>query len=39
MRVFANKVLSKIFGLERDEVRGVWRRLHNKKLYALYGEE
>jgi hypothetical protein len=31
-----NRVLRKILGPERDEVIGEWRRLHNKKLYALY---
>jgi hypothetical protein len=29
-------VLRRIFGPERDEVAGEWRRLHNKELYALY---
>jgi hypothetical protein len=29
-------VLRRIFGPKRDEVTGEWRRLHNKKLYALY---
>jgi hypothetical protein len=36
LRVFENKVLRRIFVLERDEVTGEWRRLHNKELYALY---
>jgi hypothetical protein len=36
LRVFENKVLRRIFGPKRDEVRGEWRRLHNKELYALY---
>jgi hypothetical protein len=35
-RVFENKVLRRIFGPERDEVTGEWRRLHNEELYALY---
>jgi hypothetical protein len=26
----------RIFGPKRDEVRGDWRRLHNKEHYALY---
>jgi hypothetical protein len=34
--VFENKVLRGLFWSTRDEVRGEWRRLHNKKLYALY---
>ena len=29
-------MLRRIFGLKRVEVTGEWRRLHNKKLYALY---
>ena len=28
-------MLSRIFGPERDEVTGEWRKLHNRKLYAL----
>ena len=34
--VFENRVLRRIFGPERDEVTGEWRRLHNKELYNLY---
>jgi hypothetical protein len=29
-------VLRRIFGSERDEVIGEWRRLHKMELYALY---
>jgi hypothetical protein len=29
-------VLRRIFGPERNEVTGEWKRLHNKELYALY---
>jgi hypothetical protein len=29
LRVFANRVLRRIFGSKRDEVMGEWRRLHN----------
>ena len=36
MSVFENRVLRRIFGPTRDEVTGEWRRLYNKKLYALY---
>ena len=36
LRVLENRVLRRIFGPKRDEVTGEWRRLHNKKLYALY---
>jgi hypothetical protein len=34
--VFQNKVLSRIFGLKRDEVTGGWRKLHNEELRDLY---
>jgi len=30
LRVFENRLTGKIFGLERDEVTGEWRRLHNE---------
>jgi hypothetical protein len=36
LRVFENRVLRRIFGPERDEVPGEWRKLHNKELHALY---
>ncbi|KAJ4434696.1 hypothetical protein ANN_23264 [Periplaneta americana] len=36
LRVFENKVLSKIFDAKRDEVTGEWRKLHNAELQALY---
>jgi hypothetical protein len=34
--VFENRVLRKIFGPERDEVQGEWRKLHNEELSELY---
>jgi hypothetical protein len=34
--VFENRALRRIFGLEREEVRGEWRRLHSEEHYALY---
>jgi hypothetical protein len=34
--VFENRVLRRIFGLNRDEVMGEWRKLHNKELHDLY---
>jgi hypothetical protein len=36
LRVFQNRVLKRIFGLKRDEVKGKWRKLHNEKLRDLY---
>jgi len=33
LRVFENRVLTKLFGLKRDKVRGEGRRIHNKELY------
>jgi hypothetical protein len=36
LRVFENRVLRKIFGLKRDEVKGERRKLHNEELYDLY---
>jgi hypothetical protein len=34
--VFENRVLSRIYGLKRDEVTGEWRKLHNEELHDLY---
>jgi hypothetical protein len=36
LRVFENRVLRRIFGPERDEVTGEWRKLHNKELRDFY---
>jgi len=36
LRVFENRVLRRIFGPRRDEVKGEWRRLHNEELNDLY---
>jgi hypothetical protein len=30
LRIFVNKVLKRIFGPKRDDVRGEWRKLHNE---------
>jgi hypothetical protein len=35
-RVFEDRVLRRIFGPNRDEVTGYWRRLHNEELNDLY---
>jgi hypothetical protein len=34
--VFENRVLRRIFGLKRDEVRGGWTKLHDEELHGLY---
>jgi hypothetical protein len=36
LRVLENRVLRGIFGPKRDEVMGMWRKLHNEKLHNLY---
>jgi hypothetical protein len=34
--VFWKRVLKEIIGPKRDEVRGEWRKLHNKELHDMY---
>jgi hypothetical protein len=36
LRVFENKLLRRTFGLNRGEVTGGWRKLHNEELHDLY---
>jgi hypothetical protein len=36
LRVSVNRVLRRIFGPKRDDVRGEWRRLHNEEINDLY---
>ena len=36
LRVFENRVLRRIFGSERDEVTGEWRKLHKEELNYPY---
>jgi hypothetical protein len=36
LRVFENRVLSRIFGPKRDEVTGDWRQMHNEEIHNLY---
>jgi hypothetical protein len=36
LRVFENRVLRRIFGPKRDEVKGEWRKLHNEELHNFY---
>jgi hypothetical protein len=39
LRVFENRVLGRIFGSERDEMTGGWRKLHNEELHNLYSSQ
>jgi hypothetical protein len=34
--VFEIRVLRRIFKLQRDEVTGGWRKVHNEELHSLY---
>ena len=36
LRVFANRVLRRVFVPKRDEVTGEWGKLHNEELNDLY---
>jgi len=36
LRVFENRVLRRIFGSKRDEVKREWIKLHNEELNDLY---
>jgi hypothetical protein len=36
LRLFENKVLRRIFGPQREEVVGGWRRLHIEELHNFY---
>jgi hypothetical protein len=36
LKVFENRVLRRIFGPQKDEVTGEWRKLHNEELNELY---
>jgi hypothetical protein len=36
LNTFENRVMRKILGPKRDEVRGKWGRLHNEELYDKY---
>jgi len=36
LRVFENRVLKRVFGPKRVEVRGEWRKLHKEGLNDLY---
>ena len=36
LRLFENRVLRRIFGPKREEIRTEWRRIHNEELHAPY---
>jgi hypothetical protein len=36
LRVSENRIMRRIFGTNRDEVTGEWRKLHNEELNDLY---
>jgi hypothetical protein len=36
LRVFENRALRRVFGSNRNEVTGEWRKLHNEELNDLY---
>jgi hypothetical protein len=36
LTVYENRVLSRIFGPQMDEIIGGWRKLHNEELHNLY---
>jgi hypothetical protein len=36
LRVFENRVLWRIYGPKRDEIRGEWRMLHNAECHNFY---
>jgi hypothetical protein len=36
LRLFESRVLRRIFGPNRDEVTGEWRKLHSEELHILY---
>jgi hypothetical protein len=36
LRVFANRLLTRIFGQKRDEITGCWRKLHKEELHNLH---
>jgi hypothetical protein len=36
LRVFENRVLRRILGPKRDDIRGGWRQLDNEELHNVY---
>jgi hypothetical protein len=39
LKVFENRVLRRMFGLEREKVAGGWRRLRYEELHNLYASQ
>jgi hypothetical protein len=39
VRVCENRELRRIFGIQREEVIGGWRKLHNHKFYNFYSSK
>jgi hypothetical protein len=39
LRVFENRVVRRIFGPKKDEVKGEWRKLHSEELHNLYSSQ
>jgi hypothetical protein len=37
--MYENRVLRRIFGPKRDEVMGVWRKLHSEELHYFYSSQ
>jgi hypothetical protein len=37
--MFENRVLRRIFGPEKDEATGEWRKLHSEELHILYSSQ
>jgi hypothetical protein len=36
LRVFEKRMLRRIFGRKKDEIVGLWRKLHNEELNKFY---
>ena len=37
--MFDNRVLRRIFGAKRDEVKGEWGKLHNEEFNDMYSPD
>jgi hypothetical protein len=36
LRVFGNRMMRRIFGPKKNEVKGEWTKLHNEEINGLY---